>query len=386
MAAALQRLFGLGHAQEQTGASRAASGTVGTGTASAAFLPSYQSRGVEPFPVMPTGPRRTEQVLPKGGQQRLPGAAPPHVPVAVRPGVPAASPSVVAARACLSGGKGGLPLADAVRLLQATPPYRLHGLAACLRTFTGLMVAAQVVVLIAALCLGGFAPPATNPLLGPGSGALSAVGAKNAALIAYSGQVYRFWTVTLVHVGLLHLAANAACALTTVRACEYAWGWRTMIVVYAATALTATALSCVGLPNTVSAGASGALCGVLGALAVQLRCEWEPAAAAQQHPPSVDQQVRVSFWRSLLVTALVLAVLSYWVDWAAHLGGALGGAALGLFLFAGGDAAVAVPAHMRSKLRWGGLAAYLALTGGLVAAAFTAVHPSRALLDLPINA
>jgi membrane associated rhomboid family serine protease len=279
-----------------------------------------------------------------------------------------------------------MPLMDGMWHAQKTFPRNRAGVAASSRTFTFWLVVVQAVFLFLEIAIGGFAPVTSNPFLGPDVNIMSAMGAKNAALIVYKGQVFRWWTMVLVHVGIIHFLLNGLTELTMMRACEFAWGRNKVVFVFLATSLTAASLSCVGLPGAISPGASGAVCGIYGALAVHLRCEWtgdgdDGAAASSAH--AHHQPARSALWRGLLYLVVILAVLTPWVDWAAHLGGVLSGVCLGLFLFAE-TASSTVRLALRRPLKWGGLAAYVLLTGALIVATFTAISPAPELADLPL--
>ncbi|MCC6848310.1 MAG: rhomboid family intramembrane serine protease [Deltaproteobacteria bacterium] len=134
------------------------------------------------------------------------------------------------------------------------------------------------------------------------------------------GEWWRFATALFVHIGPRHLLGNMAALLVLGPALVAALGpWR-FLFVYLAAGIAGNALSCaVTPPDTVSAGASGAILGVLGALGGQ-RLRF--AASAR--------------YRGWQVVAAVLAYLAIGVgagpgvDTMAHLGGLVAGLALGL--------------------------------------------------------
>jgi len=80
----------------------------------------------------------------------------------------------------------------------------------------------------------------------------------------WSGEVWRLVTASFLHVGWIHLAWNVAAGIPWCRPVERAAGPVRFLVIYLASAVGASALSLLG-QDVVSAGASGALFGVVGA-------------------------------------------------------------------------------------------------------------------------
>lgn len=137
-----------------------------------------------------------------------------------------------------------------------------------------------------------------------------------------TGEWWRFATAIFVHIGPRHLLGNMAALLVLGPALVAALGpWR-FLVVYLLAGIAGNALSYqVTPPDVVSAGASGAILGVLGALGGQ-RLRF--AASAR--------------YRGWQVIAALLAYLAVavgaepGVDTMAHLGGLAAGLALGLLI------------------------------------------------------
>jgi len=137
-----------------------------------------------------------------------------------------------------------------------------------------------------------------------------------------TGEYWRFATALFIHIGPRHLLGNMAALLVLGPALVAALGpWR-FLVVYLLAGIAGNALSYqVMPPDVVSAGASGAILGVLGALAGQ-RLRF--AASAR--------------YRGWQVIAALLAYLAVavgaepGVDTMAHLGGLVAGLALGLVI------------------------------------------------------
>jgi rhomboid protease GluP len=137
-----------------------------------------------------------------------------------------------------------------------------------------------------------------------------------------AGEWWRFATALFVHIGPKHLLGNMAALLVLGPALVAALGpWR-FLFVYVVAGVAGNALSYQTMPpDVVSAGASGAILGVLGALGGQ-RLRF--AASAR--------------YRGWQVIAALLAYLAVavgaepGVDTMAHLGGLAAGLALGLVI------------------------------------------------------
>jgi rhomboid protease GluP len=137
-----------------------------------------------------------------------------------------------------------------------------------------------------------------------------------------TGEWWRFFTALFVHIGPRHLLGNMATLLVLGPALVAALGpWR-FLAVYLLAGVAGNALSYqVTPPDVVSAGASGAILGVLGALGGQ-RLRF--AASAR--------------YRGWQVVAALLAYLAVavgaepGVDTMAHLGGLAAGLVLGLLI------------------------------------------------------
>jgi rhomboid protease GluP len=137
-----------------------------------------------------------------------------------------------------------------------------------------------------------------------------------------TGEWWRFFTALFVHIGPRHLLGNMATLLVLGPALVAALGpWR-FLAVYLVAGVAGNALSYqVTPPDVVSAGASGAILGVLGALGGQ-RLRFAAS-------------VRYRGWQ---VVAALLAYLAVavgaepGVDTMAHLGGLAAGLVLGLLI------------------------------------------------------
>lgn len=150
---------------------------------------------------------------------------------------------------------------------------------------------------------------------------LDRFGALFGPLIA-EGQYWRLFTAIFLHIGFVHIAFNSLGLFVFGTALERTCGPLRMVVVYIGSGLAGSTLSYLASPAVRSAGASGAIFGVLGALAVYL---------------VVNRQEFGKLGQREITTVLFLAAMnllngltSPGVDNWAHVGGLIGGAALGL--------------------------------------------------------
>ena len=165
---------------------------------------------------------------------------------------------------------------------------------------------------------------------------LDRFGALFGPLVA-EGQYWRLLTAIFLHVGFVHVAFNSLGLFVFGTAFERACGPLRMMAVYVGAGLAGSALSYLASPAVRSAGASGAIFGLLGALAVYL---------------VVNRQEFGKLGQREITTVLFLAAMNLLnglttpgVDNWAHVGGLIGGAALGLAVIPRHDLARNVPAH-----------------------------------------
>lgn len=147
-------------------------------------------------------------------------------------------------------------------------------------------------------------------------------GAKVNARIA-GGEYWRLLTATFLHIGLVHLAFNGWALYAIGGDTERLLGNARFLVIYLFSAVAATLVSFVSTP-AISAGASGAIFGTLGALGVYFL---------------VHRRAFGRAGRGRLVNIVVVALLNIvygsvtpGIDNAAHMGGLVAGAALAVFL------------------------------------------------------
>lgn len=147
-------------------------------------------------------------------------------------------------------------------------------------------------------------------------------GAKVNALIA-QGEYWRLLTPVFLHIGLIHLVFNTFALLSFGRLAEGIYGHARFLAIYLVSGITGAALSYF-LTRGVSAGASGAIFGLAGALAIFF--------AANRDAPPVARGGGLAGILGLLGVNLFFGVVVPGIDNWGHLGGLIGGAALAAWL------------------------------------------------------
>lgn len=152
---------------------------------------------------------------------------------------------------------------------------------------------------------------------------LIAFGAKVNELIS-SGEVWRLFTAMFLHIGIFHLAINAYSLYNVGALLERFIGSFRFAVVYVLSGLCGSLASYVFSPHAISAGASGAIFGLLGALGVFF---------------FLHRRLFGSTAHRILVNIVVVALINLslglklsGIDNFAHMGGLLGGIVVGAIL------------------------------------------------------
>ncbi|HUR16422.1 MAG TPA: rhomboid family intramembrane serine protease [Candidatus Limnocylindrales bacterium] len=192
---------------------------------------------------------------------------------------------------------------------------------------------------------GGFAPFATYAILGAtlavslwtGFTAQGQVLENFLALdkeAVMRGELWRLFTVTLVHGGLLHLLFNLYALYIVGPLVEAMYGRTLFVIFYVLSALGGSIASYLFIPG-VSVGASGAIFGLFGLIFV----------SSYIHRPALGAQARAMTAQIGMLIAINL-VIGFGIgsfgsiDNAAHVGGLLSGAWLGLVVAPRGVAAL----------------------------------------------
>ncbi|KAL6070213.1 Rho1-Guanine Exchange Factor-like protein, variant 2 [Balamuthia mandrillaris] len=125
-----------------------------------------------------------------------------------------------------------------------------------LLSFCALISIVQVVMLVEALAMGGFAPLHENPMIGPPTDTLVKLGAKDVDLIKEDYQVWRFITPVFLHAGIIHLFFNLLFQLRFGLLMEREWGVLRFFALYTVSAVGGNLMSCLLRPGSISVGAS----------------------------------------------------------------------------------------------------------------------------------
>jgi membrane associated rhomboid family serine protease len=170
------------------------------------------------------------------------------------------------------------------------------------------------------------------------------------ATYVHQGELYRLVTSGFIHYGAVHILFNMVILYRFGEMLEPALGEVRMASLYLAALLCGSFGALLLSPHALTGGASGAVFGLLGATAVGLH------------------QRGVNVWHSgvggLIAVNLVLTVVIPGISIGGHLGGLIGGAAVGWFM-------LRVPTTRRSVLDGAAVAAVvsaLAVAGSLWAA------------------
>jgi membrane associated rhomboid family serine protease len=153
------------------------------------------------------------------------------------------------------------------------------------------------------------------------------------------GQWYRLLTSVFLHVDYFHILSNMFSLWVFGRYVEEAFGRVRYLTLYVLSGLAGSALAyLLDAPNQPSLGASGAILGVFGALAVLMR--------RQRYD-----------MRPIVAMLVIMTIVTFgWsnVSWEAHVGGLVGGAVIGL-------AMVYAPRERRALVQYGVCALVLAV-------------------------
>ena len=155
---------------------------------------------------------------------------------------------------------------------------------------TTTLIALNILVFVAMLARG-------VPLAGPNTAQLIRWGADFGPL-SLAGQPWRIFTCMFLHIGLIHIATNMWCLWSIGPLAERVFGRWIYLLLYFYTGVSASLLSLLAHPLVPSAGASGAIFGVAGALI--------PAFYFGRLP--IPPQAVKATLRSLVIFAIILVV------------------------------------------------------------------------------
>jgi len=147
----------------------------------------------------------------------------------------------------------------------------------------------------------------------------------NSAQLTLGGEWWRLITNTFLHIGILHIALNMWCLWSLGALAESLYGPWTFAAVYLISGVSGSLASAAWHPYGISAGASGAIFGLAGALIASYKL------GEFSLPPSVvagTLRCTVAF----VGYNIVIGLMSGRTDNSAHLGGLAAGAILGALI------------------------------------------------------
>lgn len=136
----------------------------------------------------------------------------------------------------------------------------------------------------------------------------------NLDVLVKNGEYYRLFTSIFLHIGIMHLLCNMYSLYIIGREVESLFGKVKYIIIFILSGIFGSILSIAFSHNVISAGASGAIFGLLGALlyfGIHYRTYLGEALVRSIIP--------------ILIINLIIGFLSPGIDMAAHIGGFVGG-------------------------------------------------------------
>ncbi len=132
---------------------------------------------------------------------------------------------------------------------------------------THIIMAINVVIFILMVSIGG-----ASSITDPSIHLLLSFGASSRSSVFEGGEIWRLLASNYIHIGLPHLLFNMWCLYSIGEALEYYMGSMFFVIIYTASGIIGSLASCLyyfnSYPSIVSAGASGAVFGIAGALLV----------------------------------------------------------------------------------------------------------------------
>jgi len=187
-------------------------------------------------------------------------------------------------------------------------------------------------------------------IMNPASGQLMHWGS-NATSLTLTGQWWRLITYNFVHIGILHIALNMWCFWNLGELAESLYGHTMFALVYLVCGVGGGVASLAWHQSVNSAGASGAIFGIAGALIASLKL-------GNFSLPQAHVKATLSSIVTFAVYNIVFGALTGFTDNAAHIGGLLTGMMLG------GLIAIAAPARNQFVRRAAVLVLVSAVVGG----------------------
>lgn len=195
---------------------------------------------------------------------------------------------------------------------------------------TILLTTANLMIWLITVLAGGWEQARDALVEGPGTPLLLLFGANNYAPVFIQHEYWRLISYGFLHIGLLHILFNSYALVLYGPTLEEYLGKGRFLFLYVVSAIGGAVLSSTINPGAVSAGASGAIFGMVGAL-------WSIMKRRGAHPAAMQQLV----WIVGLNFMIGLSPGSHVDNWA-HGGGLVTGLVLGYV----------IPGRNQIRIRW----------------------------------
>ena len=136
----------------------------------------------------------------------------------------------------------------------------------------------------------------------------------NLDVLVKNGEYYRLFTCIFLHIGIMHLLCNMYSLYIIGREVENLFGKVKYIIIFILSGIFGSIMSLAFTPNTISAGASGAIFGLLGALLY----------FGMHYRTYLGEAIKRSII-PIIVVNLIIGFFAEGIDLAAHIGGLVGG-------------------------------------------------------------
>ena len=136
----------------------------------------------------------------------------------------------------------------------------------------------------------------------------------NLDVLVKNGEYYRLFTCIFLHIGIMHLLCNMYSLYVIGREVENLFGKVKYIIIFILSGIFGSIMSLAFTHNTISAGASGAIFGLLGALLY----------FGMHYRTYLGEAIKRSII-PIIVVNLIIGFFAEGIDLAAHIGGLVGG-------------------------------------------------------------
>lgn len=143
----------------------------------------------------------------------------------------------------------------------------------------------------------------------------------NLDMLVKNGEYYRLFTCIFLHIGIMHLLCNMYSLYIIGREVENLFGKIKYIIIFILSGIFGSIMSLAFTHNTISAGASGAIFGLLGALLY----------FGMHYRTYLGEAIKRSII-PIIVVNLIIGFFAEGIDLAAHIGGLVGGILLAMMV------------------------------------------------------